>query len=55
MTKSLDDIALELLESESNNGFGIRCDAVSAACAKYQVKFKDLWYRVMFLGNRESQ
>lgn len=36
-------VARDLLSSSSNNGWGIRYAAVSEACAKYQVEFKDLW------------
>ena len=40
-------VARELLYSTSNNGWGIRAAAVSAACTKYQVEFKDLWPAVI--------
>jgi hypothetical protein len=40
-------VARELLSSNSNNGWGIKANAISEACNKYQVKWKDLWRAII--------
>jgi hypothetical protein len=54
MGKTLQDIARELLNSEHNNGFGIRCFAVTQACEKYGVDAKELIAEIITQGNQDD-
>jgi len=54
MAKTIQDIARELLNSEHNNGFGIRCFAVTQACEHYGVDSKALFAEIIKQGNRDE-
>lgn len=54
MAKTIQDIARDLLNSEHNNGFGIRCFAVTQACEKYGVDSKELIAEIIIQGNQDE-
>ncbi len=54
MKKTIKEIASELLSSKHNNGFGIKCSAVTEIMNQYGVEFKPLWDEVVRQGNVET-
>jgi hypothetical protein len=54
MKKTIEEIARELLASKDNNGFGVKCSAVSEAMQKYGVEFKQLFDEIIRQGNIET-
>ena len=51
---TIKEIARNLLESEHNNGYGIRCSAITEACEENHVEFKDLMGEIIKQGNTED-
>jgi hypothetical protein len=54
MKKTIKEIAKELLQSEHNNGYGIKCYAVTEAMEKYNMEFKPLFDEIIKQGNLEG-
>lgn len=55
MPKPLKDIAIELLDSEQCNGWGIQAGALHDACTKYQVEFSDLFQEICNESHRRDE
>ena len=51
---TIKEIASNLLQSEHNNGFGIRCHAITKACEENHVEFKDVMEEIIKQGNIED-
>lgn len=47
------ELARQVLNSEYNNGFGVKCDYVSKICKENNVDFKTLWIEIVKQGNQD--
>jgi hypothetical protein len=53
--KSIADIAKEIYYSIDNNGYGVRCGAITDAMHKYGVEFKPIFDEIVLLGELEQE
>lgn len=51
---NIKQIASNLLNSKHNNGFGIKCEAITEAMKKNDVSFKELFAEIIKQGNQEE-
>ena len=53
MRTKIAKLASDLLISEYNNGYGIRCEAITKVCKENNIEFKVLWAEIIKQGNME--
>lgn len=54
MKKTIQTIACELLNSSANNGFGIKCEAVTQVLKENNIEFRELWLEIVKQGKDQS-
>ncbi|MFA5048622.1 MAG: hypothetical protein WC516_06380 [Patescibacteria group bacterium] len=52
--KNIKTIARNLLESKNNNGFGIKCEAVTKVLEENNITFQELWKEIIKQGNERT-
>ncbi len=52
--KKISQIASDLLNSEYNNGFGIKSEAIAKVLKENNITFKELWQEIVKQGNERT-